>query len=625
MASNALGGYNGRILRVSLNDGKISIDEPPADYYQRYIGGRGFIVTTLLKEVPGGIDPLGPENKLIFALGPITGMPLMGSGRNSVGAKSPLTGAFGEAEGGGFWGAELKRAGFDGVIIEGISSAPVYLWIDNGKAELRDASHLWGMEVAKTHFEIQKELEDKKVRTAVIGPGGERLIRFASISNDITHVAARTGLGAVMGSKKLKAIAVKGDTIPPMANPEFVRNLSQQMAQSFKEKTMVWKYGTGQMMEGFSLAGNLPTFNFRDGCFDDVGKITAQAICEQFGVEMYGCYACAIRCKKRIKIDAPWYVDPIYGGPEYETLGAFGSNCGISDPKAICKAHEICNKYGIDTISAGNTIAFAMECFEKGILTTKETDGLELNFGNADSMLKILEQIVQREGLGALLCEGSRIAAKHIGKGSEDFAIHVKGMEVPMHDPRLKQGLGLHYSVSPVGAEHVAGIQDPLFMSGPIFEEWCGIDFAEPVPSTELSSRKARLLYHNGLWGHLQNYLVTCALVPFTKKQLCETVEAVTGWPMSYWRLMKTTERGLTLAKIFNIREGFTEKDDVLPKRMGTSQTRGNLKGVIVDPDKLSEAKKVYYQMLGWDEHGIPTKARLIELDIEWAAEHLTH
>jgi aldehyde:ferredoxin oxidoreductase len=376
MASNMLGGYNGRILRVNLSERKISIDEPPADYFQRYLGGRGFIVTTLLKEVVGGIDPLGPENKLVFALGPLTGIPLMGTGRNSVGAKSPLTGGFGEAEAGGFWGAELKKAGFDAIIVEGMSSAPVYLWIDNGKAEIRDANHLWGMEVAQTQFEIQKELEDKRVRTAVIGPGGERLIRFASIANDITHIAGRTGLGAVMGSKKLKAIAVRGETVPSMANPEYVRNLSQRMVQTFKEKTMFWKYGTGSMIEGFSLAGNLPTYNFRDGGFDEAGKLSAKVICEQFGVEMYGCYACAVRCKKRVEIDTPWTVDPVYGGPEYETLGAFGSNCGISDPKAVCKAHELCNKYGIDTISAGGTIAFAMECFEKAFSPRRTPTGL---------------------------------------------------------------------------------------------------------------------------------------------------------------------------------------------------------------------------------------------------------
>lgn len=621
MEKNSLFGYSGRILRVDLSQGEVSIDKPPVDYYQRYLGGRGFIAFTLLKEVPGQVDPLGPKNKLIFALGPLTGMPLPGSGRNSVGAKSPLTGAFGEAEAGGYWGAELKRAGFDAIIVEGVSNSPVYLWIRDGQAELRDASHLWGTEVAEAHFAIRKELEDEKIRTAVIGPCGEKRIRFACVLNDITHVAGRTGMGAVMGSKRLKAIAVRGKSIPPMANQEAVRDLSRWMAKNFKEKAGVWKYGTGYLMEGYSLAGNLPGFNFLDGCFDQVGKITAQAICEQFRVEMYGCYACPIRCKKRIKIDPPNEVNPIYGGPEYETIAAFGSNCGISDHKAICKAHEICNRNGIDTISAGATIAFAMECFEKGLITTKDTDGLELTFGNGEAMLRLLEQITRKEGLGALLSEGSRIAARKIGKGAEDYAVQVKGLELAMHDPRLKQGLGLHLSVNPAGPDHASAIQDTVLVKGPQFEDWGTIDMNESIPSTELSPRKARLVYQCGLWTQLTNYLVICLLVPYTKRQIQEAVESVTGWPMSYWRLMKTAERGITLAKIFNLREGLTDDDDVLPKRIGMPQRKGGLQGV--SQEELSEARKLYYQMLGWDDRGIPTRARLVELDIEWAAQYL--
>lgn len=623
MENTMLYGYNGRILRVDLSEGKITVEEPPIDYYQRYLGGRGFIASTLLQELHGGIDPLCPDNKLIFALGPITGMPLPGSGRNSVGAKSPLTGGFGEAEAGGFWGAELKRGGFDAIIMEGASDTPVYLCIKDGQAELRDASHLWGMEVAQTHLAIQEEFEDKRIRTAIIGPGGERLIRFANILNDITHAAGRTGLGAVMGSKKLKAIAVRGRNTPPMAYPASIKELSRWMAENFKEKTAVWRYGTGYLVEGYSLAGNLPTFNFREGSFDEAAKISAQAVCEQFRVGMYGCYACPLRCKKRVKIDDPYSVDPIYGGPEYETLAAFGSNCGISDLKTICKAHEICNRSGIDTISAGVTIAFAMECFEKGFLTTNDTDGLELKFGNAQAMLEVLEKITKKQGLGKLLSEGSKWAAKQIGVGAEDLAMHVKGYELAMHDPRLKQGLGLNCCVNPAGADHASSIQDTALVKGALFEDWASIDVNESIPSTELSSRKARLVYQYGLWMHLTNYLGVCILVPYNRKQTRDAVEAITGWPMSYWRLMKTAERGMTLAKIFNLREGFTDADDVLPKRMSTPQTQGNLKGVIVDPAQLSEVKKLYYQMLGWDEHGIPTKARLVELDIEWAGQYV--
>ncbi len=623
MENRNLFGYNGRILRVNLSDRKISIEEPPVDFYQRYLGGRGFIAPTLLKEIPAKADPLGPENKLVFALGPLTGLTFPGFARNSIGAKSPLTSAFGESEAGGFWGAELKRAGFDAIIVSGIAEAPVYLWIQDGEVELRDAGHLWGMEVAQTQQAIRKELGDNQVRTTVIGPAGEKLVRFACIINDITHAAGRTGLGAVMGSKKLKAIAVRGRIMPPLANEETVTNIGRWMAQNFKEKAAVWKYGTGNMMEAYSLAGNLPTFNFQDGNFKEVGKITAQEVCGQFGVEMYGCFACPVRCKKRVKIDGPMSVDPIYGGPEYETLGAFGSCCGIADPRVICKAHEISNRYGVDTISAGVTLSFAMECFEKGLITAKDTDGIELRFGKSEAMLQMLEKIVQKQGLGALLAEGSRMASRKIGKGAEEFAMQVKGLEIPMHDPRLKQGMGLHYSIHATGADHCSGVHDTLVEKGPQFEEWLAIDANEPVPSTELSPRKARMVYQYGMWRQLPNHLGQCVLVPYTAKQLLGVTEGVTGWPMSYWRLMKTTERGMTLARIFNLREGFRAADDVLPKRMGISQMSGNLKGVIVDPDKLSESQKLFYQMLGWNEQGIPTKARLVELDIAWAGEIL--
>jgi aldehyde:ferredoxin oxidoreductase len=623
MENRTLLGYSGRILRVDLSSRQVSVEEPPEQYYKRYLGGRGFIAPTLLQEVAAKADPLGPDNKLIFALGPLTGMPFPGSGRNSVGAKSPLTSAFGEAEAGGFWGAELRKAGWDAVIVSGIADSPVYLSIQDEKVELRDASHLWGMEVAPTHFALQKELGDPLTRTTVIGSAGERLVRFACILNDITHAAGRTGLGAVMGSKKLKAVAVRGRNNPQMAAPNVIADLARWMGQNFKEKAAVWKYGTGHMMEGYSLAGNLPTFNFQDGGFEHVKNITAVAVCDQFRVEMYGCYACPIRCKKRIKIDSPYSVDPIYGGPEYETLGALGSNCGIADPKAICKAHEICNRSGLDTISAGVTISFAMECFEKGLLKPKDTGGIELRFGNAEAMLDVLEQIVQKQGLGALLSEGSRRAAKQIGGGSEEFAVQVKGLEVPMHDPRLKQGIGLHYSVHAAGADHCSGPHDTLLEKGAQFEEWSAIDVNESIPSTELSPRKARMVYQYGMWRHLSNYVGMCVLVPYSSKQISDAVEAVTGWPMSYWRLMKTAERGMTLARIFNIREGFTSADDVLPRRLNTSQRGGNLKGVIVDPGKLSEAQNLYYQMLGWNEEGVPTRARLVELDIPWALSYL--
>ena len=624
MTGDILCGYAGRILRVNLTSQEMATEEPEASFYRQYLGGRGFIIHTLLREVPAGADPRGPENKLVFALGTITGVPLAGSGRNSVGAKSPLSGGYGEAEAGGYWGAELKRAGFDAIIVEGQAERPLYLWVHDGEAELREASHLWGLEVAEVHYRLLAELGDRRVRTAVIGPAGERLVRFASIHNDINHVAGRTGMGAVMASKKLKAIAVRGRQAIPLADPTTVRALNHWLVENFKDRTGLWQYGTGAGMLGGSLSGNLPTRNFRDGGFPPVEKISADTVCETWGVGMDGCFACPIRCKKVIKIDQPWSVDPIYGGPEYETLAAFGSDCYVDDPRAIAKAHELCNRYGLDTITCGCTIAFAMECFEKGLITTDDTEGLELTFGNAPAMVEMVERIARRQGLGDLLAEGSRIAARRIGQGAEQYAIQVKGLEVPMHEPRLKQALGLHYSVHATGADHCTGVHDTGYAEvGAGLAGLAPLGISEPIPSTELSPRKVRLAYYLGLWRHLVNHLGLCLFVPYSLAQKRDVVAAITGWQTSFWELMKVAERGLALMRIFNLREGFTAADDRLPERFATPQPTGGLAGVIVDPEELSRAQKLYYGMLGWDEGGVPTEARLVELDIEWAGEYL--
>lgn len=615
-------GYNGKILRVNLSTRQFSTEDPPEEYYKTYLGGRGFIVHTLLQEVPRGADPLGPENKLVFSLGPITGHPFPGSGRNSVGAKSPLSGGYGESEAGGFWGAELKRSGYDAIIVEGMSDEPVYLWIKDGRPEIRDARNLWGLEVAETEKVIREELQDGRVRTAVIGVAGEKMVRYASICNDISHVAGRTGMGAVMGSKRLKAVAVRGSTPPEMGNREKVLELARWMGKNFKTKTNFWQYGTGATMDYYEASGNLPIRNFAGGRFPQVEEINSQSMYKKGYVEkMESCFSCPVRCKKMVKIDQPWKVEPIYGGPEYETLGAFGSNCGVGQIEAIMKANELCCRYGLDTISTGVTISFAMECFEKGALTLKDTDGLELTFGNGSAMVEMVERIALRKGLGNLLAEGTKRAAEAIGKGSGEWAMHVKGEEIPMHDPRYKQGMGLHYSIHATGADHCTGIHDDLVNKK--LPEWDRIGLAESVPVYEMSGRKARMLYQVGMWRHLANYIGLCLFVPWTNEQITQAVEAITGWPMSSYKLMKTVERGMTLARIFNIREGFSSRDDTLPRRFASSPLDSNLKGVGVDPEKFSAAQKLYYQMLGWDEAGVPTYARLVELNIEWAAQYL--
>jgi aldehyde:ferredoxin oxidoreductase len=615
--------FEGKILRVNLSKEKISPECLEETFYRRYFGGRGLISYYLLKELKHGIDPLGPDNKLIFACGPVTGAPVSGSGRNSVGAKSPLTGAYGEAEAGGYWGAELKRAGFDAIIFEGKATDPVYLWIHDQNVELRDASNLWGLEIKKSQETIREELGDKRVRVAQIGPGGEKLVHYASVVNDMNHVAGRCGMGAVMGSKNLKAVAIKASKRVKISKPKRLGKLAKWMATNVDNVAhTLHAYGTGADMDVSETTGNLPVRNFRDGDFPEVDLISAQAVKETVRVGMGTCFACAIACKKEVKVKEPWNVDPAYGGPEYETLAALGSNCGVSDLEAICKANELCQRYSIDTISTGVSISFAMECFERGLLTEEDTEGMDLSFGNAQSMVKLVEMIGERKGLGALLAEGVKRAAEHIQKGAEELAVHVKGQEVPMHDPRLKRGEALGYAVSPTGADHVHNIHD-TFLFPQLPKRYKSLGILEAVPIEDFGPKKVRLYKYVGEWRTLNNFLVMCLFPPWSVRQKVEIVRSVTGWNTTAFELMKVVERGNTLTRIFNIREGFTEKDDWLPPRFFQPKTSGALNKTSVDPQKLQKAKLTYYDMMGWTEKGIPKQSTLEELDIAWAANKI--
>jgi aldehyde:ferredoxin oxidoreductase len=434
MAKETHDGYNGLILRVNLSTRSTSFEELDPVFCRRYIGGAGFAIYYLWKELKPGIDALGPDNKLIFALGPVSGLTLPGAARHCVCAKSPLTGGIAKAEAGGFWGAELKRAGYDAIIIEGKADKPVYLWIHDKEAAIRDAGPLWGKETKETESAVRAELGDERVQLASIGPGGEHLVRYACIMHGLFDAAGRGGLGAVMGSKNLKAVAVRGSNLPEIANQEHLKEIRQQSSQ---QPHAMSQFGTGGNMTAFEANGNLPVHNFRDGLFPDVKLINSGAIKETIRIGMEGCFACPVRCKKVVQVTEPYAVDPAYGGPEYETLASLGSNCGIGDLKAIAKASERCNAYALDTISTGVTIGFAMECFEKGFLSNSDTDGIDLRFGNANAMLKVIDLIANRHGIGNLLAEGSARMAKNIGKGSEQFAMQVKGLECGLHEPRF--------------------------------------------------------------------------------------------------------------------------------------------------------------------------------------------
>jgi aldehyde:ferredoxin oxidoreductase len=615
-------GFMGKILRVNLSQDTLRTEEPAEVFYRRFFGGRALIAYYLLKELQKGIDPLGPKNKLIFSSGVVTGAPISGSGRNSIGAKSPLTGGYGDSEVGGFWGTELKRAGWDAIIVEGSAKSPVYLWVNDDEAELRDASKLWGKDTGDVVKAIQNEIDDNLVRVSVIGNGGENLVRYACIMNGGKDAAGRCGLGAVMGSKKLKAVAVRGSGRVVPVDKSVISALNKKLTAMAPN---YWtKNGTGGTTSG-ALSGNLPYNNFRDGEFPYGKDIDSLALKETgLRIGMEGCWACILRCKKVVKVEEErLQVDPYYGGPEYETLGALGSCCGVRDLKAICVANELCNRHSLDTISCGVTIAFAMECYEKGLLTKEETEGVDLRFGNAEAMVELVGLIGKREGFGDVLAEGCMRVAEKIGGDAIKYAVHVKGQEVPMHEPRLKRGLGIGYALSPTGADHQHNLHDIWTAIERGIDSVKPFGIIEPVPLEDMGPRKVRLLRYRLNWQHLKDCLHMCHFLPWTPKEIVNLVGAVTGWETSVLELGKVGERAINLTRVFNIREGFTREDDTLPERFYLPHTSGALSKTAVNRDELEKAVQTYYGMVGWSDEGVPTFEKLEDLDIGWASKHL--
>ena len=619
-------GYSGNIFRVNLSNETISVEQPDDVFYRRYLGGWGFVAYYLLKELEPGTDALSPQNKLFFAPGVVTGAPFGGSDRITVGGKSPLTGAFGAAECGGYLPSMLKLAGVDTIIVEGQAESPVYLWVHDGQVKIRNATHLWGLDTGDTLDVLRKDLDNKRVSAAMIGPGGENLVRFACVMNGLKDAAGRTGMGAIMGSKRLKAVAAFGRGSLETADPETIRTLAAKLAKSTRETPGgLSLLGTGGDLTGGVESGNLPTNNFRDGLFPEPKRISS-AYWKEHGIMtgMEGCLACPVRCKKVVKIDGRFKVDPKYGGPEYETEAALGSNCGVTDEEALCKGNELCNRYSLDTISTGVSIAFAMECYEKGLLTKEDTGGIDLRFGNGDAMVKMVRMIGDRKGLGDLLAEGCMRAAEKIGKGAAEYAVHVKGQEFPMHEPRLKRGMAIGYSVSPTGADHVHSLHDTGTVSEAGISGFKPFGVYEPVPLEEMGASKIRIQKYHTQWRAMMNSLVFCIFPSWTKEEIVQIVNAVTGWETTGFELMKTGQRILTMARVFNLREGFTVTDDWLPPRMFQPATCGPLSNTPVDEEELKKARSIFYGMMGWNrETGVPTADTLGELDISWVEQHL--
>ena len=622
------GAFTGKYLRVNLTQGTTAVEQFPDLTYRLYMGGGAMAAAILLKELKPGVDPLGPDNVMVVSTCPLNGIPLSGTNRFTVAAKSPLTEGYGGGEAGGWWGPELKFAGFDGIIITGMSAKPIYLWIHDGQIELRDASHVWGKLSGEVQDILTAETE-KRARVLQCGIAGENGCLHANIVNELKHFNGRSGLGAVMASKKLRAIVVRGkDKLEPK-DKEGLQNVLKWMREHYDhEHDMVHKFGTSRNVVTMSAEGILPTRNFIAGQFEKAKEISGQYMAETILTDEGTCYACAIACKRGVDVPERG-VTSKYGGPEYETIASSGSACGIGDLKVIAKFHQLCGEYVIDTISVGMTIAWAMECFEKGILTTKDTDGIELKFGNGDALLAVTEKIVKREGFGDLLALGGERAAQRIGRGSQEYVLTVKKQEIPMHEPRGKQGLSLAYATAPAGADHMHAPHDPVYEGfnpkGAHALEPLGL--ADPMKRLELSPRKVRAFMYASNWWSLCSSVGVCHLAAAPIDSVGVTLvtnamRAVTGWDTSLWELLKVGERAKALSRAFNCREGFTPKDDRLPKRLHEAFTDGPLKGVRVDEETFQRVLRLYYQMEGWDpETGWPTFARLAELGIEWAAK----
>lgn len=621
-------GYNGKILHVNLTHLSFDIEEPSEDFYRTYMGGTGLASYYLLKGIQPGIDPLGPNNILIFACSVVTGASLSGFSRYTVAAKSPLTGAFGESEAGGFFGPELKFSGFDAIVIKGSASEPVYLWINNGQVEIRNAFSLWGLGNAETLDKIREDVGDTKARIASIGPAGEKMILFANIMNELNHANGRSGMGAVMGSKNLKAIACRGDSNNISYNsPEEVKELTSWQNKRIKEhlpSQNMGKYGTPNLVLALNKAGILPTRNWREATFEGAAKIGEpgyKKILKRSGT----CYRCAVGCKHIVGTDAPYYVDSRYGGPEYETLAAFGSLCGIDDIGAIAKANELCNHYGLDTISTGGCIAFAMECFEENVLTPDDANGRKILFGDAEGMLWLIEQIVERKGLGDILARGIKRASKKIGEKAMPYAFTIKGQEIPLHDPRGKTGVGLGFALSPTGADHLETPHDPVF-AGDAVKLLAPLGILDPVDPVALDEAKVRFFKQGQLSWSLNNVLGICIFVNaplyvLSYEKLVEAVNLITGWETSLWELLRVAERAEVMTRIFNNREGFGPEDDKLFRRLHEPISDGPSQGRRIDPIHFEGAIKLYYEMMGWDEKGRPLEAKLFDLNLGWLPE----
>lgn len=603
-------GYAGKILRINLTTSKITKEDIPEDFYQKYLGGNGFGARLLYTELKPKIDPLSSENILIFATGPLNGAMIPMASKLCAISKSPLTGTFMDGFCSGRIGSELKYAGYDILVIEGKADKPVYLFVDDDIIQLRDGMSLWGKDTFTTQIMIKNELKDENVQVACIGPAGENLVRYACIITEQRAVGSG-GLGAVMGSKNLKAIAVRGSKLVSVFNTAKLEQFVQRIIVKIKEEPaaqVLSKYGTAVVTSVLQYIGGLPTKNWQSGIFPDSKALSAETLVDKYTQKNLSCFACMIPCGHYSVVKEGPYKGAITNGPEFQSIGVFGPLTGNKRLDAIIMADRLCDEYGLGQISAGVCISFAMECFERGLITKKDTDGIELRFGNHEAMIKMLRKITYREGIGDILAEGVKRASAILGRGTERYAIHVKGMEMACFCPRVLKTQALGFVVSSKGPSHN--------------EVRITAELGRLIPN-DLKNGLGYLAKELMDWSAIANSLIWCLsaeriLDIKLSEEVVEMLNFTTGMDFDKTELVKIAERIHNLERAFNIREGFSRQDDVLPERfLKEAIPEGPAKGLKVSKKILNATIDEYYAARGWDKGGKPTMNKLLELGLE--------
>ena len=618
-----MGGYAGKILEVDLRSGKIGIVSIEEEDRRHFLGGSGLAAKIFFDSFNPRVDPLSPENSLILMAGPLVGTQFPGTSRFAVCGRSPLTGIWGEGTCGGNFGPELKFAGLDGIVFKAASPKPVYLSIEDDEIELRDAGDLWVMDnYVLTDLLKERHGKEKRPKVLSIGPAGENLVKFAAICNDRGDFIGRTGMGALMGSKRLKAIVVKGTKKVNISHQQEYDTLRKRLIEKSRDAMVAQSLrsmGTDASMDLGMMTGDVPIKNWTIG--EDLqlsANLGGPAMTEKYLTRNHACSFCPIACKRMVKVDNGAFKTEEGPGPEYETCCAFGTLIMNDNLAGVIKANEWCNRYGMDTISCGATIAFAMEAFEKGIITRRDTNGIDLTWGNIDGVIELLHRIAKKEGIGAVLSEGSREAAKKLGKGAEAFAVEVKGLEAPMHDPRGFHGMGLAYVTSIRGACHLMHLALPVEQGISPFTE-AGLQENYVGQTNEGKAEMIKLCEDLGL---TLNSLVICEFVAWTLSvnDLVEMVRVVTGFDFTLKDLLACGERTWLLKRGLGNMMGVRAKDDRLPERILTPLKEGAAAGSVPDVEKLL---REYYEVRGLDKNGKPKKEVLIKVGLEDLAEKL--